>query len=432
MSRFPQRPKSHRARNLFIWFLLLIPLGLVGSYFIYPQLSQFQQPLTNFFGSANEPASEIAAMPTPAQVIGSDLTGNLPMAIPEATPTVPFIATTAPLPPTPRFDTPRAAVRPTATPQVKSGGVRRNDPPTQRIINVYVLNFDPIIEGQPLHKYYKMNDPEKLTATFIQDIREVSGGTIEIRIVRQTNIDAYPPRANGVLLTKKEIVDCFKSKGTSSKLCLGPPDYKGTLQTVYDRSYGSACNAMATNLADEVWLWGSAWAAYEEFIFTDLKKECGLTPTSKIFPVMGFNYERTVGEMLHSLGHRAENRLTTALGMETWNKFDGNWGRINMGDVNRNATHCGNVHFPPNANKDYMYDRNLPVVSDCEDWRNYPNLTGQKKTVNNTTWCGADKDCQRGFLKWWYGNMPRKPGSYNGYYLNWWHYIYPLQPTYTR
>jgi hypothetical protein len=160
---------------------------------------------------------------------------------------------------------------------------------------------------------------------------------------------------------------------------------------------------------------------------------------------MGYNYERGVTEMLHDLGHRAENALQPALGSTLWNRFDGQNQRYAQDyacpaapdgthpEVDTSNTHLGNVHFPPNAYCQYQYDRNVSVLSDAQDWKdNYPNLTGQKTTITCSTW-GCD---QRGYLMWWFDHFPRKPGTINS--VNWWRYIFFLPsianptPTNTR
>jgi len=48
-----------------------------------------------------------------------------------------------------------------------------------------------------------------------------------------------------------------------------------------------------------------------------------------------------------------------------------------------------------------------PVLSDADDWANFPNLTGRQTVVNASTWGGT----QRGFLIWWLGRFPRTQGS---------------------
>ena len=89
-------------------------------------------------------------------------------------------------------------------------------------------------------------------------------------------------------------------------------------------------------------------------------------------------------------------------------------------EVNPQSTHAGNVHFPPNAFCHYQYDRDLPVMSDADDWAQFPNLTGRQTVVNASTWGST----QQGFLIWWLGRFPRLPGKALGVERDWWRYAY--------
>ena len=304
------------------------------------------------------------------------------------------------------------------------------NPPTSRPVNVYVMNFDPLLNGQPLHTYSSnWNNPNNLNPLFSSDIKQSSGGLINYQIVRQADIAKYPPKPGGYVFSSIEYQNCLNSNGTSSPRCKDLIDINAVLNTRYDPGYVSACEALGTGGIDEIWLWGGPWMGYLEVYMFGPETVC--TGVNKNFAVMGFNYERGPGEMIHDMGHRAEGALQVGIGLTTWDSFDGQRLRyINptLPDVDANNAHCGNVHFPPNAKNAYDYSRNRVVQSDCDDWANYPNLTGQKKLVNDINWCAipATDDCQRGFMNWWLSRLPRKLGWYNDTHLNWWQYIFPL------
>jgi hypothetical protein len=297
------------------------------------------------------------------------------------------------------------------------------EPPLTRTIDVYVMNFDPFINGLPVHQYYGWNDPNILQQSYLSDVREVSGGVINYRIVKQSDIRTYPFKSGGFVFTNEQYQACVNN-GSSGYRCQELIDYAAVLQFNYDTAYGSACNAIINKDIDEIWLWGGAWFGYFEFNNLSLESMCGTSGRYKEFSVMGFNYERGVAEMLHDLGHRSETALISAFGLNFWNTFDGQWGRGTPDIDPTKVQHCGNVHYPPNARIDYDYARDLPVQSDCADWKNYPNRTGITETVNYTTWC-LSGDCQRGYLKWWFDHFPRRAGFHNNKLLNWWQYLYP-------
>jgi len=145
------------------------------------------------------------------------------------------------------------------------------------------------------------------------------------------------------------------------------------------------------------------------------------------FAIMGFNYERWIGEMLEDFGHRAENHMTRVYG--SWNAYppQHNWDRFtlidkNIVDHNLYTAGCGNVHYAPNSQSDYEWGSYTYVWSTCDDWLyNWPNLQGTKKRVNCAEWGYGDI---RAHHKWWLTHFPHKPGiNADGKQNNWWKYL---------
>ena len=53
------------------------------------------------------------------------------------------------------------------------------------------------------------------------------------------------------------------------------------------------------------------------------------------------------------------------------------WERFTLYDmVAPNNAACGNVHFAPNSEHDYDWGNKRVVWSTCDDWLNYPALSG--------------------------------------------------------
>lgn len=296
-------------------------------------------------------------------------------------------------------------------------------------VNVYVLDFNPQINGQPLTQYQQWGDPNMLMAGYSADVQQSSGDYIGFQIVGHSIINTWPTKPGGFVFTQAQYLGCLSNSNAS--YCSPIIDYQAVLNTLYDPAYMDACTAIASGAADEIWLWGGPWFGYWEYNIIGAHTLC--TSVDRPFAVMGYNYERGTAEMLHDLGHRAENALQPALGPTLWNSFDGQNQRYTQDyacpaapdgthpEVVANNTHLGNVHFPPNAYCQYQYDRSLSVLSDAEDWKNnYPALTGQKTAITCSTW-GCD---QRGYLMWWFDHFPRKAGTINS--LNWWRYIFFL------
>jgi hypothetical protein len=303
-------------------------------------------------------------------------------------------------------------------------------PPEHITSRVLVLDFDPLLDnGVPLTVDRFWSDPLFLDGAYATAVANASGGIVEQRIARTNVIRGYPVKDGGFTFTNAQYLGCLSD--SSAPYCDDMIDYPALLNTAYDARLGSACDAIAKRRIDEVWLWGGPWFGYWEYQIVDPNTMC--PGESRRFVVMGFSYERVLDDMLHDLGHRAEALVQGGVGFEIWDRFDGQRARYGQDfacppepdathpEVTDAITHAGNDHFPPNAYCHYQYDRDHPVVSDADDWPNFPNLTGQTTVVNASTWGGTKES----FMMWWLGHMPRHPGSSNGVLHDWWRYIYP-------
>jgi hypothetical protein len=137
------------------------------------------------------------------------------------------------------------------------------------------------------------------------------------------------------------------------------------------------------------------------------------------FIIMGFSYERGVGEMLESYGHRAEFLLErvyrrTPPPANLFRQFC-LYDQIAPGRAN-----CGNVHFAPNSLRDYDWNNPRSVASNCDEWFNFPNFTGATRLVSAAEWGNGDIRLHH---KWWLRHFPHVAGATNGISSNWWNYV---------
>jgi hypothetical protein len=86
----------------------------------------------------------------------------------------------------------------------------------------------------------------------------------------------------------------------------------------------------------------------------------------------------------------------------------------------RGRAEVGNVHFAPNSQRDYDWGNHTPVVSRCDTWLNFPDLTGEPRTVTCADWGNGDI---RAHHKWWFICFPHFVGETNNISWNWWQYI---------
>ncbi|UCG16717.1 MAG: Ig-like domain-containing protein [Phycisphaerales bacterium] len=302
----------------------------------------------------------------------------------------------------------------------------------------FVVHYNPIIEeidGTPVNQrlyavpsWWPNVAPQTLTAWWISDMDQASHGLAVHRIVNEIDADVYPIKQTGFRYTDQSYFD---------SLYHGAPwyspdavDYKAVI-----RDYDLARKVDAGQV-NEVHIDGAPYFGYWESTMAGLGAyyiNSGPVPKiacSRLFAIMGFNYERGVAEMLHSLGHRCEDHIKKVHGGFwdiTQSRTD--WERFTHNITQSGDAACGTVHYPPNAASDYDYTNPTYVTSTAIDWmNNFPNLTGQDSVINREAWGGPDY--HRNFMKWWYSHMPHVEGrnSHDGYNRlnNWWEYIFNI------
>lgn len=306
--------------------------------------------------------------------------------------------------------------------------------PNTTNVNVYLFVFDPTVNDQSAITYGGWNQPDPMATNYITDVLAASGNTVWHTVVAQANLDAWTPKVGGYTFNQTDYKACLQSGGQGPN-CTAMTDYAATLASTFGGVATSACAMLEQGVVDEIWWWGGPWFGFLEYRIVSPNTLC--PQVDRQFTVMGFNYERTEAEMLHDLGHRAEQTVSEGIGYELWDRFDGQRHRYGSGtfpDVDPTNAHCGNVHFAPNGIEHYIRNRNFPVQSDCNDWQNYPNLTGAKQTINYPDWFGGDA---RNEMKWWLSRLPHNSGVSEpssvpyGIQHNWWKYIVPWQSPHT-
>jgi hypothetical protein len=264
---------------------------------------------------------------------------------------------------------------------------------------------------------YGWNDPDKLAAEYTADIAEVSGGCVRYEIVERIEVDGFPVKADGFCYTD----ETFHRAWTNRQF--HQPDGVDYLALVREFKLIERVNA---DQIDEVWLLGFPYCGYYESIMAgpgafwcNAPPLHGTERAKKRFIIMGFNYERGVGEMLEDLGHRAESILSRVFASV---RGEANlWERFTRCDkTHPGRAECGNVHFAPNSLRDYDWGNMRRVPSRCDNWYRFPDLSGEPRLVNCTEWGGGDI---RAHHKWWFAHFPHYVGESDGISWNWWEYI---------
>lgn len=291
---------------------------------------------------------------------------------------------------------------------------------------VVVVIHNPVIEregGRKLNQVLGWNDPDALAAGYIDDVAEVSHGRVRYRIVERIEIDGFPRKSDGFRYTDDSYLAAWRSRRGFHE-----PDGADYAELLREANF---LPKLEQGFADELWLFAFPYGGYYEScmggrgaVWCNGPVLPGTERVARRFCVMGFSYERGVGEMLENLGHRAESILEHVYAgargdTRLWHRF------IQHDKTHPGRSACGNVHFAPNSDTDYDWGNRRPVLSTADDWLNYPALTGVPRTMTCRDWGNGDI---REHHRWWMRRFPHAEGAAaDGRFHNWWRYVVGLE-----
>lgn len=287
---------------------------------------------------------------------------------------------------------------------------------------VLVLVYDPVMDagtGVTLSQQMKWYNIGDLLTGFMADVLETSKGLARYEIVQRIDINEFPAKTDGFRYTPQSYLDVYRR--------VAAPHTPQEVNYAAILSQFNILQRVARNEIDEVWVFGFPHAGFYESImggpgafWCNAPPLANTAASKRRFVVMGFSYERNVGEMLEAYGHRAESIME-----KTFSKISGEknlWKRfIRYEKSAPGKAACGNIHFAPNSQMDYDWGNTTPVKSECDDWLlNFPNFKGNVRIVESNEW---GKGEIRAHHKWWFDHFPRVAGRKNGIHNNWWQYI---------
>ncbi len=285
---------------------------------------------------------------------------------------------------------------------------------------VLLLLFDPQMpDGRPLSRSQNWYRSDDLIAQFLQHMLEVSYGAVRFEVVERIELNEFPPKVDGFCYTPQMYLDVLRG--------VVPPHQPQEVdyQTLVQRF--DLLNRVARGEIDEVWVFAFPHAGFYESVMAGAGAYwCNAPPLRgtetcpRRFVIMGFSFERGVGEMFEAFGHRAESILE-----RTFEPLQGEanlWKRFTRCEkIAPGQAAVGTIHFAPNSEHDYDWGNPRPVWSECDDWRlNFPNFQGLKRLVSAADWGNGDLLLHH---LWWFKHIPHVAGRKNGVLHNWWAYI---------
>jgi len=287
---------------------------------------------------------------------------------------------------------------------------------------VLAIVYDPVMDassGATLSQTMKWHRVPDLISGFMADLILMSNGMARYQIVQRVDVDEFPVKSDGFRYTPESYLRVLQGRASAHVP-------HGASYTALFTKY-NILQRVASHEIDEVWVFGFPHAGFYESamggpgaFWCNAPPLKGTDAAKRRFVVMGFSYERYIGEMLESYGHRAESIME-----KVFSRTNGDanlWKRFTRHekDVPGRAA-CGNIHFAPNSLQDYDWNNPRPVQSECYDWQlNFPNFKGDVRTVGASEWGSGD---MRKHHVWWFNHFPRVAGRRNGIHNNWWQYV---------
>ena len=292
-------------------------------------------------------------------------------------------------------------------------------PPLTR--NVSLVIYNPTIPdegGRKLNQVLGWNDPDRLAAAFTADLLTASHGFAAYQIIERIEIDEFPPMQDSYRYTAEDYLRFWRARSGFHQP--DAVDYHRLLEQTDILSKVSAGHI------DEVWMIFYPYGGlYESRMAGPDAFWCNAPPledtqaAGRRFVIMCFNYERGVGEMLESYGHRVESILAQAFSGipdpdNLWNRF------TRYDKIAPRRAEVGTVHYAPNSRQDYDWGNPARVLSGCRNWPYFPDLSGPPEWVSCAEWGNGDI---RAHHLWWLSLLPHVAGQAGGLSSNWWDYI---------
>ena len=296
-------------------------------------------------------------------------------------------------------------------------------PVTRRLL---VITLNPRLHSQGgvrLSTYLNWYDPAWTVAQHISDLNYASYGYANYVVVENIDVDEFarwPIKQDGFRYDENSYLSAWNSGNSANFHQPDAINYYALMDEF------RIIERVSSGEIDEVWHLGPPYDGKWEAVMagpgaynSNAPPLGGTDHAGRRFVIMGYNFERPPGLMLHSYGHRAEGHLSTA--HRNVPERDNLWRRfLRREHVTPGMAGLGNVHFPPNAVQDYDYSNPGAVQCNADDWYHYPYLTGERfRAMSSSEWSSNS----RLYFLWWYRHMPHLAGDCDGIAHNWWRYI---------
>jgi hypothetical protein len=160
---------------------------------------------------------------------------------------------------------------------------------------------------------------EVLSQQYVVAMRQASKDTLVYRVVNTLKVTKYP-----VLLDGRQYNNTTWSQARANDSQAFRDSHGNYMLADYQRIIQdfNILQQVDDQQIDEVWMFGAPYFGfYESLMVGQGAFWCngpGIERNCRRFVIMGFNYERSVKEMVHDFGHRAESILARQYGSQNF------------------------------------------------------------------------------------------------------------------
>ena len=174
-----------------------------------------------------------------------------------------------------------------------------------------------VLDFRPAAVPAQWNKTDDLVQQYIATMRQATGNLLIYQVENKITVPNYP-----VLLDGRQYNDTTWQQANSDDKTAFRDSHGNYMLADYQRIMQdySILQAIQSKQADEVWMFGGPYFGfYESRMVGKGAFWCnapGIEMNSRLFIMMGFNYQRDVKEMVHDFGHRAESILALQFGSQ--------------------------------------------------------------------------------------------------------------------
>jgi hypothetical protein len=234
-------------------------------------------------------------------------------------------------------------------------------------MKILPIVINPVLQGTSLINHYNV-DIENLIKEVSQELSKVLDVSIEFLPLEFSG--RIPIKQDGFQYTEEQYAAVIQD---------GSIHHEADLIDYQDFMYNFSMISRRQNKEfDEVWVYGGPFMGFHESqMVGETAYVCNSPPIEapcSNFVIMGFNYERGVGEALEAFGHRTEFIFRHHYPI-FWNKY---------------SKQIGTIHEPFNTTKAY-------------DWSNHDmGIFNGSQKANCELWNCDGKE----YIKWWFKHLP--------------------------